>query len=167
MLCLATFFAPESHAFDFIDVDRNKLSTADGHITIVVMARTTEIDKARLVGDRVPERIFGNPLHRFVTVMQFEKSHGRAARMVANVVARRRLDAEAKRLQSRYALKKVTRTPRQDVHAVLDFDGTFAAQLGVNPKAPTFQVFVLGKKGEILQRWSGVPDAGELAAALP
>jgi hypothetical protein len=166
VLCFGTLSATEIRALEFTDVDKNKLSIADGLITIIVLARTDEVDKARLVGDRLPEDIIGSATHRFITILQFEKSHSGPARMIANVVARHRLDAEAKRLQPRYALKKLARNPRQDVHAVLDFDGTIATLLGVKATPPVFQVLVLGRNGELLRRWTEVPKAEELAAIL-
>lgn len=161
----ATLRAAPVYTVEMSDVDEHKLSTADGHVTIIVLARSTEVDRVRTVGDRVPESCIGNPAQRFITLLTFEQKHAKPARMLMNVLARRRLDAEAKRLQPRYTAKKLTGEPRHDVFAVLDFDGTIAAQLEVAPSV-TFQVMVLGRSGELLARWNEVPPADELAEAL-
>ncbi len=160
-----TLGAPPVYALEMSDVDQHKLSTADGHVTIIVLARSTEVDRVRSVGDRVPESCIGSPTQRFITLLTFEQKHAKPARMLMNALARRRLDVEAKRLQGRYTAKKLTSEPRHDVFAVLDFDGTIAAQLEVAPTV-IFQVLVLGRSGELLARWNGVPPADELAASL-
>ena len=160
-----TLPAAPVYAVEMGDVDQHKLSTADGHVTIIVLARSTEVDRVRAVGDRVPDSCIGNPTQRFITLLTFEQKHAKPARLLMNMLARRRLDAEAKRLQPRYTAKKLTGEPRHDVFAVLDFDGTIAAQLEVAPTV-TFQVLVLGRSGELLARWNDVPSADELAVAL-
>lgn len=153
------------YAVNFADVDGNKLATADGHITVIVFSRVADLDKARLVGERIPEYCVGNPAYRFFTVVSFQKRQSRPRRFIANMMARRRLDAEAKRLQPRYVAKKLTRNPRRDVFAVLDSDGKAAASLGIEANLP-FRVLVLSGKGELLQRWTNVPTAEQLAAVL-
>jgi hypothetical protein len=154
------------YRLDFLDVDGNKLATGDGHITVVVLSRIADLDKARLVGERIPEYCVGNPAYRFVTVVSFQKKQSSPGRYIANIMGRRRLDTEAKRLQPRYVAKKLTRNPRRDVFAVLDFDGRVAASLGVEANSPTFQVFILDGRGELLQRWTNVPSSEQLAAVL-
>ena len=138
---------------------------ADGHLTVIVLTRSTNTDQVRLVGDHVPQSSLGNPAMRFITLLTFTKKHSRATQLLFNVLARRRLDAEARRLQSRYAAKNLTRNPRSDVFAVLDFDGSISARLEMAPTIP-FQVVVLGRKGELLKRWDAVPSAPELSAVL-
>jgi hypothetical protein len=49
---------------------------------------------------------------------------------------------------------------------VADFDGTASSQLGGQPEATEFHVFVFGRNGELLQQWNEVPSAEDLAAAL-
>jgi hypothetical protein len=151
-----------TYAGRVVDVDGNTLSTADGHVTVIVVSKVGDLDKTRLVGDRVPEYCIGNSAYRFITLVAFEKKSGRASSMLA----RRRLDAEAKRLRPRYAAKKLTRNPRQDVFAVLDFDGSVAANLGIGANASSFQILVFDGKGELLQRWMTAPTSDQLAAVL-
>jgi hypothetical protein len=79
---------------------------------------------------------------------------------------RRRLDSEARRLQTRYDQLKIVRNARQDVSAVADFDGTITTQLGAQPTSALFHVFVFGRNGELLKQWNDVPTAEDLAAAL-
>ena len=156
------------HAYSvtMIDVDQNKFATADGHVTIIVMTSSAEVEKAKSVGDRVPAFCLGNPEYRMITILRFAKNHHTPLRMIVNALVRHRLDAEAKRLQPRYLAKKITRNPRSDVFAVADFDGTIAPQFGIAPDSIAFQVLVLDRKGELLRRWTDVPTAAELAAVV-
>jgi hypothetical protein len=157
---------PPIYALKLNDVDGSTLSTADGHVTILVVSKQTDIDKARLVGNRVPEYCLGNPTYRMITVISFAKKQSRLTRALLSGVARQRLDAEAKRLQPRYLAKKLARNPRRDVYAVLDFDGAIAAKLAMPAGSSGFQVLVLGRKGELLGRWMELPTAQQLAAVV-
>jgi hypothetical protein len=156
----------ESYRINLVDVDGNALPTADGHITTVVLITKSNIDKARAVGDRAPDFCLTNPSYRMITVLAFEKKHSRPVRMIMTSLIRRRLDSEARRLQSRYDQLKIARNTRQDVSAVADFDGTISAQLGAQPAANLFHVFVFGRNGELLKQWNDVPSSEELAAVL-
>ena len=164
-LLLQARAAPAAYDLKMTDVDQHVLSTADGHLTLIVAARTNQLDKVRIVGDRAPEQCLGNPKDQFITLITFEGEPVLPARMVVDATARHRLDEEGKRLQERYAAKKLDRDARQDCHAVLDFDGKIAARLDV-PAATAFQVIVLSGSGQVLGRWDDVPSAEELAAAM-
>jgi hypothetical protein len=177
ILIVAIFFANSMSTFaqmradakyqvNFTDVDGNDLSTADGHITTVVLATQSGIDKARTVGDRTPDFCLGNPIYRMVTVLAFEKKHSRPMRAILSSLIRRRLDAESRGLQERYEKLKITRAARRDVFAVADFDGTIVKQFGSQPVAGLFQVFVFGRNGELIKQWNDVPTADELGSAL-
>lgn len=155
--------AGEVHAIKFVDVDGNTLSTADGHITVLVLTTKADLAKAHAVGDRVPDFCLGNPAYRMITLVKFQ-NHGDLVRSIAAATTRRRLDTEAKQLQARYAEKKITRDARHDIFAVLDVDGTIVSQLGSESIA--FAVFVFGKSGELLKQWEDVPSAEDLAAVL-
>jgi hypothetical protein len=87
-------------------------------------------------------------------------------RAIINALVRRRLDGEAQRLQTRYIAKKITRDARKDVFAVTDFDGTVGSQIGIPADSIAFQVLVLGRKGELLARWTDVPSPEQLAAVV-
>jgi hypothetical protein len=154
------------YALNFTDVDGNKLSTASGYVTVIVLATPTDAAKARTVGDRVPEYCLGNPTYRMITVLNFQKKRSRLMRNIVTALVRRRLDAEAKRLQPRYTAKKIMRNPRRDVFAVADFDGTAVSQLGSIADSSVFRVFVFSRKGELLRRWNDVPSRDELAAVV-
>jgi hypothetical protein len=150
-----------------VDVDGRTLSTSDGHVTVLVLADRGETDKARLVGDRIPERCLGNPIYRMITVIRFDNSWRRSMRFLSTAMIRRRLDAEAKRLKPRYAAKNVTRNPRDDVHAVADYNGEIASQLGLESASPRFRLLVFGQDGALLGNWTNVPAAQELASTIP
>jgi hypothetical protein len=64
----------ENYRINFTDVDGNTFSTADGHITTVVLASKSNIDKAHAVGDRIPDSCLGNPTYRMITILVFEKN---------------------------------------------------------------------------------------------
>ncbi len=154
------------YALSFVDVDGRKLSTADGHVTVLVLATTADSEKARAVGDRAPDYCLGNPMYRMITIVHFARRHGAIGRKIATALVRHRVNEEAKRLQARYDAKKIVRDARSDIFTVTDFDGTAASQLSGESEAINFQVFVFAGNGELLQQWDEVPSAADLAAAL-
>jgi hypothetical protein len=156
----------ERYRVNFVDVDGNALSTADGHVTVLVVTTPLDSEKARSVGDRVPDYCLGNPTYRMITILDFTRKHTRIGRKIATVLVRHRLNEEAKRLQTRYDAKKIARDARGDIFTVTDFDGTVSSQLSGQSPAAEFHVFVFGRNGELLQQWNEVPSAEDLAAAL-
>ena len=156
----------QSYRINFTDVDGNALSTADGHVTIVILTGKANIDKARLVGDRTPDFCLTNPTYRMITVVEFETKHSAPVRALLKSIMRHRLDSESRRLQARYDQLKITREARRDVSAATDFDNTVATQLDSQPDDALFRVFVFGRGGELLKQWKDVPNPEELATAL-
>ena len=154
------------YSLSFVDIDGNKLSIADGHVTVLVLATTADSEKAREVGDRVPDYCLGNPDYRMITIIRFIIKHGPIVRKIAMAVVRRRVTEAAKRLQNRYDAKKIMRDARQDVFTVTDFDGNAASQLEEPAGATDFCVFVFGRHGELLAQWHEVPSAKQLAAVV-
>lgn len=154
----------EIYVLHFTDLDGRRLSTADGHHTVLVIANSEELDRAREVGARIPDYCLGNPDYRMVTVIEFASNHSLPVRALIEAVARRRLEAEARNLQTRYDRLQIKRDARGDVFAAVDFDGSIAAHLAADSKK--FQVLVLGQNGELAQHWSDVPTEQALAAAL-
>ena len=155
-----------TYSLSFVDIDGNKLSTADGHVTVLVLATTADWEKAREVGDRVPDYCLGDPNYRMITIIRFIRKHGPLVQKIAMAVVRHRVTDVAKRLQNRYDANKIIRDARQDIFTVTDFDGTVSAQLGEPAGATDFLVFVLGRQGELLAQWHEVPSAKQLAAVL-
>jgi hypothetical protein len=162
----ATLSDGQTYALNFVDVDGHTISTSDGHVTVLVLTTTADPEKARSVGDRVPDYCLGNPNYRMITVLNFKREYTSIGRKFATILVRHRLDGEAKRLQTRYEAKKIARDARGDVYAVADFDGTLSSQLGAQPGSVDFHVFVFGKNGELLKQWDDVPSAEELAAVV-
>jgi hypothetical protein len=156
----------ESYSLTFVDIDGNKLSTADGHVTVLVLATTADSEKAREVGERVPDYCLGNPNYRMITIIRFIRKHGPIMRKIATSVVKHRVTEEAKRLQSRYDTNKIMRDARQDIFTVIDFDGSTSSQLGEPAGATDFYVFVFGREGELLAQWHDVPAAKQLAAVV-
>jgi len=155
-----------TYSLSFVDLDGNQVSTADGHVTLLVLAVTTDWEKAREVGDRVPDHCLGNPDYRMITIIRFIKKRGPVIRKIATSVVKHRVAEEAKRLQSRYDTKKIVRDARQDIFTVIDFDGTISSQLGEPAGAMEFCAFVFGRNGELLAQWHDVPSAEQLAGVL-
>ena len=158
--------AGQIYKLNFTDVDGRTLSTSDGHVTVVVVTTTADPEKARSVGDRVPDYCLGDPNYRMITVLNFSKKHSGIVRRIATMLVRHRLDEEAKRFQRRYDAKKIARDARNDTFAVTDFDGALSSQLGAQPGSLDFRVFVFGRNGELLQQWNDVPTAADLAAVV-
>jgi hypothetical protein len=155
-----------TYSISFVDLDANKLSTADGHVTIVVLTTSADREQARTVGDHVPDFCLGNPAYRMITVIHFTGRHMAIGRRMATAFIRHRVREEAKRLQARYDAQKISRDAKSDIFVVTDFDGTVASQLGQPAGATEFCVFVFGQTGDLLAQWHSVPSADELAAAI-
>lgn len=164
-LILADLSNGQIYSLTFVDVDGRTLLTADGHVTVVVVTTLAQTDKARAVGDRVPDHCLGNQIYQPITVVEF-KQHAAPTRALLTALVRRRLDTEGQRLQKRYDQLNITRDARLDVHAVADFDGKVAAQLDSSNSDAVFRVFVFGRNGALLKQWNDVPSAVELAAVL-
>ncbi len=156
----------QRYRINFVDVDGNALSTADGHVTVLVLTTTADREKARTVGDRVPDYCLGNPKYKMITILDFTRRHTRIGREIATMLVRHHLDEEAKRLQARYDEKKIARNARSDIFTVTDFDGTVSSQLSGQSAAGNFRVFVFAPDGELLQQWDDVPSAEELAGVV-
>jgi hypothetical protein len=154
----------QRYALNFVDIDGHKLSTADGHVTVLVLATTGDSEKVRAVGDHIPDYCLSNPRYRMITVVHFFKKHTAIGRTIATALVRHRVKEEANRLQARYDSRKIARDARSDIFMVMDFDGTALSQLG--GQEANFHVFVFSDSGELLQQWNDVPSADQLAAAL-
>jgi hypothetical protein len=155
-----------TYSLGFADIDGNKHSTADGHVTVIVLATAADREKARTVGDRVPEHCLGNPAYRMITIVRFARKHTVIGRGIATALIRHRVNEEARRLQTQYDGKGIKRDARKDIFVVSDFDGSVSSQLGEADGATDFCVFVFGRNAELIAQWRGVPSAEQLAAAL-
>ena len=155
-----------TYSVGFVDIDGNKHSTDDGHVTVIALTISADREKARTVGDRVPEHCLGNPDYRMITVIRFARRHTVIGRKIATTFIRHRVNEEAKRLQARYDAKKIVRDARKDIFVATDFDGSMSSQLGEPEGATDFCVFVFGRNSELIARWQGVPSAEQLAVAV-
>ena len=155
-----------TYSISFVDLDGNKLSTADGHTTIVVLTTSADREQARTVGDHVPDFCLGNSEYRMITIVHFTGRHMTMGRRIATAFIRHRVGEATKRLQARYDALKISRDAKSDIFVVTDFDGAIASQLGQPAGATEFCVFVFGKSGELVAQWHSVPSMDELAAAI-
>jgi len=155
-----------TYPVSFVDIDGNKLSTADGHVTVIVLTTPADREKAHTVGDRVPEYCLGNPDYRMITIIRFARRHTVLGQKIATALIRHRVNEEAKRLQARYDGKKIARDARKDIFVAIDFDGSVSSQLGEPERATDFRVFVFRRNGELIAQWHGVPSAEQFAAAV-
>jgi len=155
-----------NHSLSFVDIDGNKLSTADGHVTVLVLTTTADREKVRAVGDRVPDYCLGNPNYRMITVIRFTSKHTAIGRKVITALVKRRVNEAATRLQSRYNANKISRDARQDIFTVMDFDGSASSQLDEPGAAASFRVLVFARDGKLLAQWTDVPSAKQLADVL-
>jgi len=155
-----------TYSLSFVDINGNKLSTADGHVTVLVLATKSDWEKAHVVGDRIPDSCLGNPNYRMITIVRFTRKHGVIVRNVATAFIRHRMEEAAKRLQTRYDAQKIEHDARSDIFVVTDFDGSASAQLEEPDEAAEFRVLVFARDGKLLARWSDVPSAKQLAEVL-
>ena len=165
----ASLFSLKSGAtykLQFDDVDGRKISTFDGHVSVIVVVTTKDTANAAEVGDRVPIRYKGNQKYRFLTIVHFRTNVSRWFSPIATLAIRNRLDQEATRIQPEYDKRKLRRNPRQDLFAVADFDGSALSKLGLSPDSNGVAVFLFDGNGVMMQYWQKVPDRESLAAAL-
>jgi hypothetical protein len=155
-----------NYSLSFVDIDGNKLSTADGHVTVLVLTTIGDREKVRTVGDRVPDYCLGNPNYRMITIIRFTSKHTAIGRKIATALVKHRVNEEARRLQSRYDANKISSDPRKDIFTVTDFDGSAASQLVEPTQAPGFRVFVFARDGKLLAQWIDVPSAKQLAEVV-
>jgi hypothetical protein len=155
-----------TYSLSFVDIDGNKLSTADGRVTVLVLATTAEREKARAVGDRVPDYCLGNPNYRMITVIRFTSKHTAIGRKIITALVKHRVNEQAKRLQARYDAKKIARDARQNIFTVTDFDGSASSQLDEPAQEASFRVLVFARDGKLLAQWTDVPSAKQLAEVL-
>jgi hypothetical protein len=160
------FSTGTTYSLSFVDVDGNKLSTADGHVTVLVLATKSDWEKAHVIGDRIPNYCLGNPKYRMITIVRFTRKHGVIVRNVATAFIRHRMQEAAKRLQTRYDAQKIQHDARSDIFVVTDFDGSASAQLEEPAEAAEFRVLVFARDGKLLARWTDVPSAKQLAEVL-
>lgn len=155
-----------TYSLSFVTIDGNKLSTSDGHGTLIVLATPADRGKASAVGDRVPERVLGNPDYRMITVVRFARGRTVFGRKLVTALLRHRVNQEAARLQSRYKGEGIERDARKDVLVATDFDGSVSSQLGQSTSDTGLSVFVFGRNGELTAQWHDVPSAEQLGAAI-
>jgi len=154
------------YSLDFVDIDGNKLSTADGHVTVLVLATTAEREKVHVVGERVPDFCLGNPNYRMITIVRFTSRHTAIGRRIATGLVKHRVNEAARRLQGRYDANKISRDARKDIFTVLDFDGSASSQLDDSAQSAPFRVLVFARDGKVLAQWTDVPSAKQLADVL-
>jgi len=150
----------------FQDVDGNRLSTGDGHITIITVVTRSNEKEAKTVAAQVPDRYLGDTKYRYVTLVNFQRKLAGPFRALTRSIIRRRLDAEASELKPKYAAKQITRDPRLDLFVIADFDGGAVSQLGLSPDSKEVVVFVLNGEGKLVERWTGVPPENALSKAI-
>jgi hypothetical protein len=155
-----------TYSLSFVDIDGDKLFTADGHVSTVALVTTADWEKARAVGDRVPDYCLGNSNYRMIIIIRFTGWRTAIGRNIASALVRHRVNQEARRLQARYDAKKIARNARSDIFVVTDFDGSASSQLGEPAGATDFRLFVFARDGKLLARWTGVPSAKQLAAVV-
>ena len=154
------------YALTFTDVDKQQLSTADGHISVITVVTRKDEQKAEAVGEGFPHVYVGDPKYRLIQLVNFQQNIFPPFRGMVAAIIRSRLNSEAKELQKTYAAKHINRDARHDIFVIADFDGKAVSQLGIAPTSSEFAVFVFDGHGRLIRRWSEVPPADALAAAI-
>lgn len=152
-------------AINFSDLDGNELSTADGHVTVLVFVTSATANNAQTVGDLIPDFCLGNPTYRMITVVEAKK-HLKPIRLAFESIARGRLETAGRRLQARYDDHKITRPARKDVFAVIDYGGEISGKFADKIAISDFCIVILGPTGELRKEWMQLPTTQQLAAAL-
>lgn len=155
-----------SYQLSFADVDKQQLSTADGHVTVITVVTRDDERKAQAVGDRIATVYMGKPKYRLITLVNFQQKIFSPFRGMVSAIIRYRLDEEAKKLQKIYSAKQIKRNPRSDILVVADFDGKAVSLLGIAPASAEFAVFVFDGRGRLVKRWNDLPSAEALTEAI-
>jgi hypothetical protein len=155
-----------AYPLSFTDVDKQQLSTFDGHVTVITVVTRENEPKAQTVGDRIAPVYMGNRKYRLINLVNFQQKIIPPFRGMISAIIRGRLDAEAKKLQKIYTAKKVNRNPRHDMFVVADFDGKAVSLLGIDAASSEFAVFVFDGKGRLVGRWNDLPSAEALTEAI-
>jgi hypothetical protein len=108
----------QRYVVKFSDVDSRAISTADGHVAVLVLTTTEDLTRAHAVRDRVPDYCRGNANYRMITVLRLAERHTQLGRAVVMLIVRHRIDEEAKVLQTRYNARKISRPAREDIYVV-------------------------------------------------
>lgn len=154
-----------TYALSVGDVDQRRLSTADGHVTLLCAVTRANQHEARVVSDRVPRVYYGDPKFRMITVVNLSSTPAPFRGLLLRWI-RHRLDLEGERLQSIYRAKGLNRNARQDIYVVADFTGDSTANFGVPSDAKKSNVFVFAPDGRLTAKWDRPPAADDLATAL-
>jgi hypothetical protein len=150
----------------FTDVDGHQLSTGDGYVTVITVVTRKDEQKAQTVGDRIPKYCLGDSKYRLISLVNFQKKIFPPLQGMITAIIRHRMESEAKELQKIYTARHLSRNPREDIYVVADFDGQAVSKLGIAPASDEFAVFVFDGRGRLIKRWSDVPSAEELSAAI-
>ena len=148
------------------DVDQHQISTADGHVTVIVVVTRKDEQKAQMVGDRFPREYLVGSKFRLLTVVNFQQKIIGPFRGLVLGIIRYRLDAEAKELQKDYTTKHLNRNARSDILVAADFDGKTVAELGIAASSSEFAVLVFDGRGRLVKHWDDAPSVEALTAAL-
>jgi len=87
----AGFPSARIYALNFTNIDGNRISTSEGHVTVVVLTITADIAKTHAVCDHVPDACLVNPTYRMITVINFQKKRSAPMRMFFTAVVRHRV----------------------------------------------------------------------------
>lgn len=155
-----------NYPLTFTDVDRHQFSTADGHVTVIVVMTRRDEAKAEALGERVSQVTLGDPKVRHINLVNFQQNILPPLRGMISAVIRHRLDVEAKEVQKSYAERHINRNARDDLFVIADFDGKAVSQLGINPVSSEFAIFVFDGKGRLVRKWNDVPSGDALAQAI-
>jgi hypothetical protein len=151
---------------NFTDVEGRQITLGDGHALLLTVATQETETKAHLVGHNVPDEFVGHPHYRCVTIINFQNRIPSLLRGIITAVVRHRFRAEADAVQPRYSAKKIDHSPRADLYAIADFDGSTVGKLDIDPASNDLAVFVFDGHGALVRQWHDVPSSEELHAAL-
>jgi hypothetical protein len=180
--CLQLFFAAmfflltENRAADlehgkvyqlsFNDVEGRQFALGDGRAMLLTVATRETETKAHLVGHNVPDEFIGHPHYRCVTIINFQNKIPLLLRGIINAAVRHVFRAEADAVQPRYSAKNIEHSPRADLFAIADFDGSTVQKLDIDPASIELAVFVFDGHGALVRQWHDVPSSQDLRAAL-
>ncbi len=169
-LCVTSRAADIEHRkvyqVSFTDVEGRQFALGDGRAMLLTIATRETETKAHLVGHNVPDEFIGHPHYRCVTIINFQNKIPSLLRGIITPAVRHVFRTEADAVQPRYTAKKIGHSPRADLYAIADFDGSIVEKLDIDPASNDLAVFVFDGRGRLVRQWHDVPSSEELHAAL-
>ena len=147
---------PLQAAIRAVDADGRKIRLDEPDRTTVVIYSNENLQKKTREAGKSLYPLQGLPEFKVVVIVDLHNSLALWAKNYTQYRMRKDLDEEAKRIEPFYRKNGNNGSPRKDVAAVADFDGSLCEKLHFMPGH--LQAVVFGKNGKEVLRWTNLTD---------